>query len=415
VAESGKTGASQRMITPDRFLLCLLLLTSIASGGCSKQQPVATPQGKANATNRLEDISALAESDRKELEAFAREFEMQLRQGLTNEARLAFDRAAIVSGICEGLQLPARRLDEFKLGLSRGLQSGIETVVGMWSGQEVKFKHLALYKGEPAARFRFSSDESGIALVDLVIRKHASGKARIVNFCNHAIGYEMIEQARQTAAPVLAEFDRTFLERLLQQPNLTAEHIKDFTALSKKFAARDFQGAVQTYKVLPPALHDTLAATAMNIAALQQTGDDKAYQAALREAAARFKTPNFQFMLLDAYFLDKEYDKAAACIEAFMNAIEKDAALLALKSCLLNLDGNLAGARPVLGEALALEPDCVYAHSKGLDVLLAAKDWRALTNSMVFLEGSGGYDFKDVLTDPIWDDFKKAPESARWR
>jgi tetratricopeptide (TPR) repeat protein len=113
--------------------------------------------------------------------------------------------------------------------------------------------------------------------------------------------------------------------------------------------------------------------------------------------------------------LDKQYDKAVGCLDAFMQALEKDAALLTLKSLIQHAGGDVAAARASLQEALELEPDCVYARAKGLDVLLAAKDYRAVRDSMIFLEKKGGYHFKGAMTGPVWDDFKKSPESAPWR
>ena len=50
-------------------------------------------------------------------------------------------------------------------------------------------------------------------------------------------------------------------------------------------------------------------------------------------------------MLVDAYFLDKEYDKAVECIDNFMLAVEKDAALLTLKSMMLNAKGDANDGR----------------------------------------------------------------------
>jgi len=98
-----------------------------------------------------------------------------------------------------------------------------------------------------------------------------------------------------------------------------------------------------------------------------------------------------------------------------MRTLEKDAALLALKSLMLNAKGDIKGAQTVLNEAFKLEPDCIFAHSKGLDVLLAAKDFAGLRDSMILLEKKAGYGFKGNMDDPLWDEFKKAPESARWR
>jgi tetratricopeptide (TPR) repeat protein len=214
---------------------------------------------------------------------------------------------------------------------------------------------------------------------------------------------------------VLAEMDKTFLNRLLDKPNLSSDDMKKFADVSTRFRDGDFPGVISAYQSLPPILRTNLAATVIHITALQRTGDNDAYKSALKEAAGRFKSASFQFMLIDLYFLDKEYDKAVECLDVFMQAVGRDAALLALRSLVLYAKHDFQAARTSLQEALRLEPDCVYAHSKGLDVLLAAKDFAATRDSMIFLEKNAGFDFKGALTDPLWDDFKKAPESARWR
>jgi tetratricopeptide (TPR) repeat protein len=214
---------------------------------------------------------------------------------------------------------------------------------------------------------------------------------------------------------MLAELDKSFLERLLDQPKVPQADIERFGELAKQFRSGDFAGTVATYKSLPPALRETKLVTAIYLGALQRGNDDAGYKAALKQAAAKFKTANFQFMLVDMYYLDKEYDKAAGCVDAFMQAVGKDAALLALKSLMLNAKGDVPAARAALGEALQLEPDCVYAHAKGLDVLLAARDFPAVRDSMIFLEKNAGYNFRGALKGGIWADFKQAPESAQWR
>jgi hypothetical protein len=97
-----------------------------------------------------------------------------------------------------------------------------------------------------------------------------------------------------------------------------------------------------------------------------------------------------------------------------MLAVEKDAALLTLKSMMIHAKGDANGAQTVLLEAFKLEPDCAFAHSRGLDVLLAAKDFAGVRDSLIFLE-ERGLSFKGAMDDPVWDGFKKAPESKQWR
>jgi tetratricopeptide (TPR) repeat protein len=397
-------------------LLCATALTVSCLVACSKkEQKPAKPVTAKSASIRYESVAQVPEETRKELEAFARQLESDLKAGNTQAVQAAFSVPGIIDVICDGMKVPDKQLDQFKIGMQSGLLRTLKYVSGVWTTEQSKYKGVVLYKGSAALRFRFVSEEAGISLLDLVVTKDSKGKPHIVDFYNQGMGFGMVEQTRQTAAPLLAELDKTFLDRLLDKPNLSSADLQCFSAFMLKFRENDFAGVVARYKTLPTILRTNVTSTAIHISALQRLGDNKAYKDALKEAANRFKTANFEFMLVDLYFLDKEYDKAIECLDHFMQAVGKDAALLALKSLLLYAKHEAPAARTALLEAFQLEPDCLYAHAKGLDVLLETRDFARVRDSMIFLEQNADYKFKGSLTDPLWDEFKKAPESQQWR
>jgi thioredoxin-like negative regulator of GroEL len=394
------------------LLVALLLLPA-----CSRQEtkPADPKASKTPTARKYQAVADVPEDARKNAEDFALGLEKSIRDGEIREMKAAFDATAIVEGITEGISGSSLRLKQFKGGMQTGMGNSLSQIARSWAQQDVKFKGLAIYRGTLAARFRFVSEEGGISVFDLVVRTNQQGRLAIVNFCNHAMGYDLIEQSRQAAAPMLAELDKGFLERVLNKPDITADQIKQFAALSEKARAGDVQGAAQIYQSLPDSLRNTMAATCLYITVLQRGEDTDAYKQALQDAAARFKSASFQFMLVDAYALDKKFGKAADCIDAFMQVVGRDAVLLALKSLMQNANGDVPAARQTLREAFELEPDSVYVHTKGLDVLLAARDFPAVRDSLNFLEKDAGKNFKGQLTDPIWGEFKKAPESKPWR
>lgn len=399
------------------FRVLLLLAIAGAVAGCSKpKQPQANGNpGSTNSQAGFKAVDDAPEAFRVKADSFARRMERDILEKKQQNVRAYFDRVAIVDGVCEGISAQDRRLTQFKDGLQRGMQNGIQQLAKTWSEQVPKYKHLVIYQGELAARFRFVSDKQGIALVDFVLRTNRLGDIVIADLCNHAMGYDMVEQTRRTAAPLLAELDKSFIERLVNKPDVSLAEMRRFGDMSKKANAGDYAGAIAAYKSLPDSMRNTMAATGIYIMVLQNSDDMEAYKAALKEAAVRFKSANFQLMLVDVYALDKQFSKAAACAEAFMNYLEKDAALLTLKGLMLNAAGDVSGARAALREAFELEPDCEYAHSKGLDVLLAAKDFKGVRDSILFLEKNSGYSFKGNLDGPLWKEFRDAPESAAWR
>ena len=70
-----------------------------------------------------------------------------------------------------------------------------------------------------------------------------------------------------------------------------------------------------------------------------------------------------------------------------------------------------------MSEALALEPDCAFAHLCGLTVSLAARDFAAVGRSLELLVTERGVPFDDLAdpSDADWKAFLQAPESAAWR
>jgi len=396
---------------------CLLCLVFLALPACSRQDSSGS-ESKPAASRKTVQYSAVAdvpEGSRKNAETFARRLEESIRKDDSTEIQIAFNSAAIVDAICEGVTASGLRMNQFKAGMQKGIQKSFTQVGSVWSGQSPKFKGLAIYQGDLATRFRFVSEDGGISVFDLVVRTNRQGRLAIVNFCNHAMGYDLVEQSRQAAIPMLAELDKSFLERVFNKPGMTAAQMKDFGALAEKVRSGDAEGATLIYQGLPDQLRNTMAATGLYIAILQRSGETETYKQGLKDAAARFDSGSFQFMLVDVYAMDKDFAKAAACVDAFMKVVGRDAALLTLKSLMLNAKGDVSAARESLREALEMEPDCIYVHSKGLDVLLAAKDFAAVRDSMLFLEKMGGHDFKGQLTDPLWNEFRKAPESQPWR
>jgi len=216
-------------------------------------------------------------------------------------------------------------------------------------------------------------------------------------------------------APMLASLDRRSLGRSAGGRGVSDGDMEAFGEFVLQVTAGDTETALATWERLPVALQETIGATQLRIVALQNSEDEAAYADALRRAAERFPPPQFRFALVDVHFLEKRYDLAVRCIDEFMAAVDRDAALLTLRALVLSTSGDTPAAHASLLEALALEPDCEYAHQKGLDVLLAAKDHARTRASIEFLESLDTYTFQGQLVGPIWADFAAAPESEPWR
>lgn len=381
-------------------IVCLGLLS-----GCGEKRP------KEATYSQLEEVPAKTLSAAEEL---GKSLQQQMAASDSKKVVAAFDCDRIVDDISRGLTTSMVKMKFFRIGLKKNMGKSLRTLAANWDGQDVKFKKVVLFHGRPALRFRVVSDESGISILDLPLAETSPGQLRVINVYNHVLDYDMVEQSRQLSAVLLGKNEASVYKRLLDKA-VGSSDVKAFGAFLTKYQQGRFQEAMEEYKNVPEELRNTKAAHSLYVLCARGSEDEQAYKTALLAGAARFKMASFQFMLIDIYVLEKKYDKAIECVDQAMAAIENDAALLALKGHLQHLSGDSKAACATTLEALKLEPDCTYAHSLGLDSFLAAKDYRSLTNSMVFLEKTADYDFREGMADPAWKVFKKSPESLPWR
>lgn len=406
------------MKSPFLLPLCAALATTlVAMPACSKKQapPTVGTEEATSVTPAYKALADVPEADRTALDAFAKKLEQDLKDGNAAGVKAAFNLKGIISKILSGVQTSGPDMDKFRLGMNQGLRQNLDHLIKMWAEQQVTYKHLVIHEGLLKPRFRFSSDTMGTILLDFTVEKDAEGKLGIVDFYNQVLGSGMVEQSRQAALPALAELDKSFMKRLFDKPNTKLEDIEKFGKLSDKFRQQDHTGVIEVYNSMPEEMKSNITANAMYLGALQAAGDLEGYKKALQASANQYTSANFQFKLVDLYYMEKNYAKAIECLDGFMAALEQDAELLSWKGQLQVAKGEPALAATTIREALALEPKNTEVHAQGLDVFLAAKDFEAAATSMKFLESTGKYNFKDSLKDPLWAEFLQSPASQPWR
>lgn len=401
-----------RIRVRDIGILVALLpsLTHPAGAAAQSGPPNARPGAQ---TSSPANESGLTEPQRASATTFAQGFEAALSEGDLEVFRAAWDRDAIADAICGGLAIEDETLSGFRAGLLGGITSSLDAVLKNCAEDNVTFKRLLVLDGKPMMRFRMDG-EGGIALVDFVLSPREGGW-RIVNLYNRTLGLDLVEQSIQLSLPLLASLDAGFLAHWLGLGAVKASDGEALRRLGQASLESDFDQVLAIYRELPAAIQETALATSMHLTALGEVGDEDEYVRELERAAERFPAPLFRFTLLDAYFLSGQWDKAIQALDDFMQAVEQDAALLALRATLHLEAGRIDEAIQSLRDGLALEADCVFAHTAGLDVLLAAKDWAGVRDSLVFLESTGDYDFRGVLEDEVWSEFLRTPESESWR
>ncbi|MFN3239930.1 MAG: tetratricopeptide repeat protein [Planctomycetota bacterium] len=352
---------------------------------------------------------------RQSVEAWARTFEKALREDQPDEVEGFLDVEAIMDATLDGVEVDnASVLKGFRAGMKGSMGTANRTLWTQWAASQPKFKQVLLIDGKPSARFRFCG-ENGISILDLRLRKDGD-TWRVADVYNHAFGLGMVDQMRSTAALMLKGLDAGVIARLFGAEGVSPKDGSRVADMTRKMRQGDYQGAMAVYARLSKAMQQTQMVTALHVQSLSMIeSESDAYVAALEDAARRFPAPQFRLTLIDAHFLKERWDAAVGCIDDCMKAVGRDAVLLTLRALMLLQADRKADAIADLKEAVSLEPDCEYVLSTGLDVWLAAKDWKAVANAIRKLEATGEYDFKGQLQGEQWAGFAAAEESKPWR
>ncbi|RBP35220.1 hypothetical protein DES53_12420 [Roseimicrobium gellanilyticum] len=402
-----------------RFSLCasaiLVAAGFIVLPSCSKDKESASSQvaGAITVPPKPTKLTDVPQGERDDLDAFGRQLEADLLAKNIPGIKAAFHELEIVEQVMASMHISGLHYDFLKQMLERGMPNKVGYIAQNWSEQEAKYKGLALHDGKVNLRFRFLSD-SGILFLDLHVARRPSGRLGIIDYYNQATGGSFSDQMRQVILPALTELDKQVAGNPAgHSSSMALDDIKQLSLMTRHFQNKDFKGIIDAYHQLSPEMKNSLMAISFRLDALKQLQDLEGYKDALLEAAKTNRSPNFQFLLMDVYAIEKNYDKALECLDLFMAATGEDAALLTVKGTLQLDKGAHDAARATIHEALALEPDSSSIHLRALEVLLVTRDHQATAASVRFLQEQGGV--KLNLTDPDFAEFMKSPESAPWR
>ena len=384
------------------------ILVSLLLAGLVALSAPLTAQAPAP---RVLDLATLSKEDVASATAFAQGFLAELAGETPQRALESIDFEAMLDRVLDGIGTATERAG-MRDGARGPMKQSLLQVLTAAAQGDAKLKRLVMVEGQLRARYRFYGD-AGITFLDFELGRRGDGWA-FVGMYNLSVGLSVVDELRAMAVLLHAQTSPGLLARLFGAATITAKDLDTLTRLGPAFQAKDYALARSLYNQLPQALQESALVTAMNLQLLAQGTDQDAYAAALEDAAARFPTPKFRMLLVDAYIVRQKWSEAIRCVDEMMVGIERDAVLLMLRASIQLQSGDVAGAKKTIQEALALEPDCNSVLLGSLDVFLAAKDWPAVAAALRKLEATGDYAFRGLLVDEVWAEFMKQPESKPW-
>lgn len=248
------------------------------------------------------------------LEKEAREFAKQLQQSIEKKDGQfmddAVDRDEIISRAGLKSNSGAR---EFGAGIRKAANMGSKIVEAL--SKEGSYEMVKIYEKDSKQHmiFRLYSDGS-INYHDMEL-KRKKGDIKIADIFVYTSG----ENLSVTIKGIYDQF-----AGIIDKSNKTDSWISSLPDIRKKINAGEYQEAYDIYMNIP---EEGRKAKAFRIVKVEICSglDDEKHQQAIDELLAAFPDEaNMQLILMDAYFMRKEYDKVMGAINAVDKMINKD-------------------------------------------------------------------------------------------
>ncbi|MES2594178.1 MAG: hypothetical protein V4662_02525 [Verrucomicrobiota bacterium] len=270
--------------------------------------------------------------------------------------------------------------------------------------------------GIPAITLRFVLSEGGASYFDIVLLRQKAGGFKVCDIYSYLFGVLMSKEARQTTAFVTGA-DAGMVAQILG----SAARKKDMEALSKMVrASREGrpEEVISIYQALSPEMKNQPTAFLLYVKGLQHMGEERQdeYATALEKARGILGNDvTIDLLLVDRHVLREDYAAARKAVEVSLQTIGDDSYLQYLLGMMCVRTNDIPAAKEALKKAEAAEPDLFELVDLRMQTRAAEKDFAGVIQAVeAFKARTGATITPDMMTEPVYGDFKKSPEFTRW-
>jgi hypothetical protein len=326
----------------------------------------------------------------------------------------AMDVDAVSQIVLKGLGLSDADRDTLRKGFGKALRNNVEIGMRTIEGSKGTAKYLrsGVRDSKPYALLRYDLGDQGTDYVEYYLTP--SGK--VEDWYVHSMATLYSTSARLGLATVFKTDSMLF--SIFGTRMASGADVKPFTELRTRLQAQDFAGAYRALETFPEGFRKTRQWAVMRVTYGGRI-DDATHRAALRYLAANFGSePDLQFMLIDHYFFEENFDRALASVGALERSVGgEDAASANLRGSILIGAKRFNDAASACRRGMALEPDHKPAYWCLVSVGIATRNGRVAVEGLKAYEKAFELEF-DLDKLAALDDYKeiaRTPEFAAWR
>ena len=264
------------------------------------------------------------------------------------------DVEAVTRLVLKDLGLGAKDRESISKGFPKALRNNVEIGVRSIEGSKGSAKYLrsGARDGKPYALLRYDLGDNGTEYVEY----YMTSADKVEDWYAHSMATRYSTSAALGLATVFKTDSMLFA--VLGVRTASDADAKPFQALRTNLQAQDFPGAYRTLETFPEGFRKTRQWAVMRVTYGGRM-DEATHRAALRHLAQNFGTdPELQFMLIDHYVFESQFDRALTAVAALEKTIGgADGATANIRGSILMGAKRYPEAEKACRQGMTAEPD----------------------------------------------------------
>ncbi len=308
---------------------------------------------------------------------------------------------------------------DFKAGLKLAMttQLGKKIIAQIPDGAYVKLLRLKPEGDTVKALIRLDYGDTGNGYMDLHLAKDNDGKVSIVNWYDYSSGQlysEYIRQATATLSPTPTVLGKLFDFASNRKANM--DQVAKLITMNKEGKHKE---VVKKFMSLDESLRKSRFLNIIAVLAANMSDDMDLYVQALSNLEKYFADdPSMTFLLLDYYFLEKQYGKVLKALDQVQKSFGvEDASITFMKSNAYLMQDMLPEAIAQAKHAIELEPEYEDSYWALINAQIPSKQYRQAVATARILEEQFDYDMgpQSLGSNEAFVPLTRSAEYKKWR
>lgn len=382
-----------------RHLVVLILFSTLAA---LYSLPVSADDSdnKFKEASALNVVKAFQSDDLAEIEKV-----LSLKKLGYKVAPKLFDKRSDINGFVEGFTLKESR--------ERFIASSFSGI--LTEGTRVYYRSLREMNGNIYPLIRIDVGQGGHEYLLLDIALSGPEKGKIQDMFVASSG-KWSSESIAGASKLLLIKDNSLLQQFFGNIEINEDLGNQFVELGNLRASGQYAEAYKLIMNFPEAIRQDRAIIDVAIQVGQMYRDDAYYFQLGELAKYHGKDPSTQFVLVDHYFIQGDFDNAQKSINQVLDLFGEDAALYNLKANVSSNQQDLASAIEFSQQAIKIEPTFAPAYWTLLTLQSSQNAFADMVKTLTAIEQNLGFDFteNDFMGNNFYTAFLSSQEFKNW-